>query len=51
MQEHTQNNIAICGYHHGWHDWYLSINLNSKKKILSGHILLDGLEIDGSTQD
>ena len=22
--------IAFCGYH-GWHDWYLSANLNDKK--------------------
>ena len=26
-----KDNIAICGYH-GWHDWYLSTNLQSKKK-------------------
>ena len=31
--------IAICGYH-GWHDWYLSANLN-KKDNLSTHLLSD----------
>ena len=36
--------IAICGYH-GWHDWYLSSNLN-KKHNLSGH-LLDGFYTSG----
>ena len=24
-----KDNIAICGYH-GWHDWYLSANLQSQ---------------------
>ena len=29
----TKNkNVAFCGYH-GWHDWYLSANLNSKKNL------------------
>ena len=36
--------IAICGYH-GWHDWYLSTNLNNDKN-LDGH-LLPGLEPNG----
>ena len=36
-----KDNIAVCGYH-GWHDWYLSINLD-KKDSLSKH-LLPGLE-------
>ena len=27
-----KDNVAICGYH-GWHDWYLSANLKSKKFI------------------
>ena len=41
-----KDNVAICGYH-GWHDWYLSANLNNKKKkILSTH-LLEGLQIEG----
>jgi len=36
-----KDGVAICGYH-GWHDWYLSTNLKSKKK-LSKH-LLEGLD-------
>lgn len=36
-----KDNIAICGYH-GWHDWYLSVNLNSKNN-LDQH-LLPGLD-------
>jgi glutamate-1-semialdehyde 2,1-aminomutase len=36
--------IAICGYH-GWHDWYLSTNLNNNKN-LDGH-LLPGLQPSG----
>ncbi len=36
--------IAICGYH-GWHDWYLSANLN-KKNNLNQH-LFSGLDISG----
>ena len=36
-----KDNVLICGYH-GWHDWYLSANLKSKKK-LNEH-LLPGLE-------
>jgi len=39
-----KDNIAICGYH-GWHDWYLSANLN-KDDSLSGH-LLPGLDPKG----
>ena len=31
--------IAFCGYH-GWHDWYLSANLN-KKGNLDDHLLKD----------
>lgn len=27
-----KTNIAFCGYH-GWHDWYLSSNLNKKNKL------------------
>jgi len=38
-----RDKIAICGYH-GWHDWYLSANLNNKS--LDGH-LLPGLNPDG----
>jgi glutamate-1-semialdehyde 2,1-aminomutase len=39
-----KDKIAICGYH-GWHDWYLSTNLDSDKN-LDGH-LLPGLEPNG----
>ena len=30
-------NIAFCGYH-GWHDWYLSSNLNKKDTLKIHHI-------------
>ena len=39
-----KDKVAICGYH-GWHDWYLSANLNHKKE-LDGH-LLPGLKPNG----
>ena len=39
-----RDKVAICGYH-GWHDWYLSTNLNSDKN-LDGH-LLPGLQPNG----
>tara|TARA_A100001011_G_scaffold399470_1_gene508255 strand:- start:2437 stop:3756 length:1320 start_codon:yes stop_codon:yes gene_type:complete len=39
-----KDGVAICGYH-GWHDWYLSVNLRGKDK-LSQH-LLSGLDPDG----
>ena len=39
-----RDKIAICGYH-GWHDWYLSTNLNNDKS-LDGH-LLPGLQPNG----
>ena len=39
-----KDKIAICGYH-GWHDWYLSANLNDNDS-LSGH-LLPGLNPQG----
>jgi glutamate-1-semialdehyde 2,1-aminomutase len=39
-----KENIAICGYH-GWHDWYLSVNLKNKKN-LNNHFL-PGLKPDG----
>jgi glutamate-1-semialdehyde 2,1-aminomutase len=39
-----RDKIAICGYH-GWHDWYLSTNLDSDKN-LDGH-LLPGLQPNG----
>ncbi|MDB2382133.1 aminotransferase class III-fold pyridoxal phosphate-dependent enzyme [Candidatus Pelagibacter bacterium] len=41
----TKNkNVAFCGYH-GWHDWYLSSNINSKNN-LDQH-LMSGLNYDG----
>ena len=27
-----KQNIAVCGYH-GWHDWYLALNLKNKKNL------------------
>ena len=39
-----KDKIAICGYH-GWHDWYLSTNLDNNKN-LDGH-LLPGLHPNG----
>lgn len=39
-----RDKIVICGYH-GWHDWYLSTNLNNDKN-LDGH-LLPGLQPNG----
>ena len=39
-----KKNVAFCGYH-GWHDWYLSANINSKKN-LDQH-LIPGLNFDG----
>ena len=40
----NKTNVAICGYH-GWHDWYLSSNLQ-KKNNLEKHLLRD-LETKG----
>ena len=41
-----RDNVAICGYH-GWHDWYLSTNLNfTKSNNLDNH-LIKGLKIKG----
>lgn len=39
-----KNKIAICGYH-GWHDWYLSVNLKGKKE-LDTH-LIKNLNVEG----
>ena len=39
-----KDKVAVCGYH-GWHDWYLSANLNNDKN-LDGH-LLPGLDSKG----
>lgn len=40
----NKDNIAICGYH-GWHDWYLSTNINNKNN-LDEH-LMQNLPIKG----
>lgn len=42
-----RDKVAICGYH-GWHDWYLAANINSKDKsgALREH-LLPGLSTKG----
>ena len=32
-----KDKVAICGYH-GWHDWYVSVNL-ADDKALDGHLL------------
>ena len=40
-----KDGVAICGYH-GWHDWYLSTNLNNAQDNLSSH-LLPGLDTKG----
>lgn len=41
-----RDSIAFCGYH-GWHDWYLAVNLNTDEEDpLKGH-LLAGLEPAG----
>ena len=40
----NKKNVAFCGYH-GWHDWYLSANINSKKN-LDQH-LMPGLNFEG----
>jgi glutamate-1-semialdehyde 2,1-aminomutase len=39
-----KSKIAFCGYH-GWHDWYLSANLNDGDEL--GGQLLPGLSTDG----
>lgn len=39
-----KDNIAICGYH-GWHDWYLSANIQNPKSL--DNLLLKGLSING----
>ena len=33
----SRHNVAFCGYH-GWHDWYLSSNLNNNKN-LDNHLI------------
>lgn len=39
-----RDKIAICGYH-GWHDWYVSVNLG-ENDALAGH-LLPGIPTNG----
>ncbi|MDC0417219.1 aminotransferase class III-fold pyridoxal phosphate-dependent enzyme [Candidatus Pelagibacter sp.] len=39
-----KENVAVCGYH-GWHDWYLALNLRSKKQIEK--LLLKNLKTEG----
>ena len=41
-----KDNIAICGYH-GWHDWYLSANLNTNNTDNLNSHLLPGLGARG----
>jgi glutamate-1-semialdehyde 2,1-aminomutase len=39
-----RSHVAVCGYH-GWHDWYLSLNLADPKGLDA--LLLPGLEPNG----
>ena len=39
-----KDHIAVCGYH-GWHDWYLSVNIGGKNNL--SKFLLPGLEPHG----
>ncbi len=39
-----KDNVAFCGYH-GWHDWYLSSNLQNKKNLNSN--LMTNLSYEG----
>lgn len=39
-----KDNVAICGYH-GWHDWYLSTNLNNPSSL--NKLLFSDLKISG----
>ena len=40
----NKDNIAVCGYH-GWHDWYLSSNINNRNN-LNQH-LMKNLSVKG----
>lgn len=42
-----KDGVAFCGYH-GWHDWYLSANLEAAENL--GEHLLSGLEPKGVPQ-
>ena len=39
-----KSGVAVCGYH-GWHDWYLALNLGSNDGL--SNYLLSGLEPNG----
>ncbi len=39
-----KDKIAFCGYH-GWHDWYLSSNINKKTNL--NNLLMEGLSPSG----
>ena len=41
-----KDRVAICGYH-GWHDWYLAVNLNSNSEDGLKEHLLPGLSPNG----
>lgn len=40
-----RDKVAVCGYH-GWHDWYLSMNMGGDSDALRSH-LLSGLSVSG----
>ena len=40
----NKSKVAVCGYH-GWHDWYLSTNLNRENNL--DNLLLPGLQVNG----
>lgn len=44
----AKSKVAVCGYH-GWHDWYLSMNL--KKSDNLKHHLLPNLDIKGVPEE
>jgi glutamate-1-semialdehyde aminotransferase len=44
----SKKKIAVCGYH-GWHDWYLSSNLNNSKNL--ENFLFPNVPIMGVPQD
>jgi glutamate-1-semialdehyde aminotransferase/spore coat polysaccharide biosynthesis protein SpsF (cytidylyltransferase family) len=39
-----RDNVAVCGYH-GWHDWYLSLNLGDSDQLAKN--LVPGIKNDG----
>jgi len=44
-----KDQVAVCGYH-GWHDWYLAVNLNSNSNDGLKEHLLPGLSTNGVPQ-